>query len=97
MFLSRDVHTLKRPSKRNQGSLYQQVKTNIVDSENQWILRSNDLAALAHDTEHGWFNVQVEDWLNRLSRPLLLVSEARTLSRHRKFPLCLMETEAFIL
>lgn len=76
MFRLRDVQAFKRPSERNQGSLYQAVKTNIVDAENGWILRSNDLAALAHDAEHGWVNVWLENTLNRVSRNTLLVSIA---------------------
>ncbi len=76
MFRLRDVQAFKRPSERNQGSLYQAVKTNIVDAENGWILRSNDLAALAHDAEHGWVNVWLENTLDRVSRNTLLVSKA---------------------
>lgn len=74
MFRIRDIKALKRPSERNQRSLYQEVKPNIVDAENAWILRSNDLVALAHDDEYGWFNAALETALGKLSKKWLLVS-----------------------
>lgn len=74
LFRLRDVQALKRPSERNQGSLYQEVKRSIVDAENEWILQSDDLAAVAQDAEHGWFNVALESFLNSLSRKALFVS-----------------------
>lgn len=77
LFRLRDVQALKRPSKRNQGSLYQEVKRNIVDAENEWISQSDDLAAVAQDAEHGWFNVALENLLNGFSRKALFVSKTR--------------------
>lgn len=77
MFRLRDVQAIRRPSKRNQGSVYQEMASdasNIVDGEAQWIRRSDDLAALSPDADHGWFNVWLEDVLNKFSRETLLVS-----------------------
>jgi len=76
------VQAIKRPSKRNQGSLYQMVTQNIVYGEGKWICRSDDLAALAHGAEHGWFNVKLENWLGKLSREKMLVSTLLCLSSH---------------
>ena len=64
---------MKRPSKRNQSSLYQMASQNLVAMEGEWILQGDDLVALAHDGEHNWFNVFLEDVLNKFSRKLLLV------------------------
>ena len=44
-------------------------------SEGNWIYRSDDLAAISDDVEHGWFNGFVEDILSATSRRGLLVSE----------------------
>ena len=46
---------------------------NLVAMEGEWILQGDDLVALAHDGEHNWFNVFLEDVLNRISRKMLLV------------------------
>ena len=46
---------------------------NLVAMEGEWILQGDDLVALAHDGEHNWFNVFLEDVLNRFSRKMLLV------------------------
>ena len=64
---------MKRPSKRNQSSLYQMASQNLVAMEGEWILQGDDLVALAHDGEHNWFNVFLEDVLNKFSRKMLLV------------------------
>ncbi len=64
---------MKRPSKRNQSSLYQMASQNLVAMEGEWILQGDDLVALAHDGEHNWFNVFLEDILNKFSRKMLLV------------------------
>lgn len=46
---------------------------NLIAMESEWILQGDDLVALAHDGEHNWFNVFLEDVLNRFSRNMLLV------------------------
>ena len=46
---------------------------NLVAMEGEWILQGDGLVALAHDGEHNWFNVFLEDVLNRISRKMLLV------------------------
>ena len=73
MFRLQRVQAMKRPSKRNQSSLYQMASQNLVAMEGEWILQGDDLVALAHDGEHNWFNVFLEDVLNRFSRKTLLV------------------------
>ena len=73
MFRLQRVQAMKRPSKRNQSSLYQMASQNLVAMEGEWILQGDDLVALAHDGEHNWFNVFLEDVLNRFSRKMLLV------------------------
>lgn len=45
-----------------------------MPSETRWVRRSEDLAALAPDAEHGWFNDFLEDMLNRISKKTLVVS-----------------------
>ena len=59
---------------RNQNSLYQMACRNLVAMEGEWICHGDDLAALAHDVEHNWFNVFLEDVPNKISRRTLLVS-----------------------
>jgi len=56
MFRLRDVQAIRRPSKRSQGSVYQEMAinaSNIVSVEAQWIRHSDDLAALAPDADYG--------------------------------------------
>ena len=64
---------MKRPSKRKQSSLFLMASQNLVAMEGEWILQDDDLVALAHDGEHNWFNVFLEDVLNRVSTKMLLV------------------------
>ena len=64
---------MKSPSKRNQNRLYQMAYQNFVAME-EWICHGDDLATLAHDVEYNWFNVFLEDMLNKISRRTLLVS-----------------------
>ena len=59
---------------RNQASVYQRVCKNLVQTEATWIRHSEDLAALAPDAEHGWFNDFLEDLLNKVSKKALMVS-----------------------
>ncbi len=89
MFRLRDVQAIRRPSKRNQGSVYQEMAidaSNIVSAEAQWIGQSDDLAALAPDADYGWFNVYLKNILNTLSRKTLLVS--RIFILHSAIPCC---------
>ena len=48
----------------------------LVCSETEWIRQRQDLAAVGHEAEYGWFNGFVEDVLNKVSTRLLLVSSA---------------------
>ena len=70
------VQAIKRPLPRYQNAVFH-VVTNDNDMhgvEGSWIRRSDDLAALSDDAEHGWFNGVVEDCLNKISEDGLLVS-----------------------
>ncbi|KAI4128513.1 MAG: hypothetical protein LQ338_002683 [Usnochroma carphineum] len=66
------VQHMRRPTFRNQNSLFNMIWSNKcqVHEEMEWILRREDLAALARDSEHGWFNGFVEDTLNAISRTM---------------------------
>ena len=70
MLRFQQVHAIKRPSKRNQTSLYNFIHNtrSLVESEAEWIRRGEDLAALAHDEESGWFNAFIEDTMIKISR-----------------------------
>ena len=46
----------------------------LVSSEARWIRQREDLAAIGHGAEHGWFNGFVEDLLGKVSAKLLMVS-----------------------
>ncbi|MCJ1401911.1 hypothetical protein MMC11_005128 [Xylographa trunciseda] len=69
------IHSIKRPTLRNQSSLYNWIRDNrlLAESEAVWIRRGDDLAALANDQEHGWFGGFVEDALIKLSRTATMV------------------------
>ncbi|MCJ1378889.1 hypothetical protein MMC17_001988 [Xylographa soralifera] len=69
------IHAIKRPTRRNQSSLYNWIRDNglLAESEAVWIRRGDDLAALANDQEHGWFGGFVEDTLIKLSRTATMV------------------------
>ena len=69
------IHAIKRPTRRNQSSLYNWIRDNrlLAESEAVWIRRGDDLAALANDQEHGWFGGFVEDILIKLSRTVTMV------------------------
>ncbi|MCJ1476345.1 hypothetical protein MMC13_005011 [Lambiella insularis] len=66
------IHAIKRPTKRNQSSLYNFIRNtrSFVQSEGVWIERGEDLAALAHDEEHGWLASALEDALFKTSRSI---------------------------
>ena len=46
----------------------------LVASETEWIRQREDLAAVGHGAEYGWFNGFVEDMLSKVSAKLTLVS-----------------------
>ena len=64
------ANACKRPSRRNQKSLYNFIHNtqSLVELEAEWIRRGEDLAALAHDEESGWFRAIVEDTMIGISR-----------------------------
>lgn len=47
----------------------------LVHEEMEWISRREDLAALARDSEHGWFNGFVEDTLHAISHTMITVDQ----------------------
>lgn len=69
------VEAIKRPTERNQNSLYNlmQHTAGVATMESEWIQHGPDLAAVAQDQEYGWFNGFLEDNLNRISRKLTKV------------------------
>ncbi|KAL8919010.1 MAG: hypothetical protein Q9172_005165 [Xanthocarpia lactea] len=64
------VQAIRRPTIRNQASLYNFVQNtqSLIEPEYRWIREGMDLAAVAREEEHGWFNGFLEDNLNRISR-----------------------------
>ncbi|KAL9100353.1 MAG: hypothetical protein Q9163_004260 [Psora crenata] len=70
------IQSIKRPSARAQTTLFNLIKNteSLVADESEWIRYSLDLASLAQDAEHGWFNGFLEDSLNTISRRLTQVS-----------------------
>ena len=46
----------------------------ITQAETEWAEQHDDLAALAHDAEQGWFNIFLERALMTFSPTLTLVS-----------------------
>ncbi|KAL8803297.1 MAG: hypothetical protein Q9182_003255 [Xanthomendoza sp. 2 TL-2023] len=67
------VQAMRRPTIRNQASLYNFVRAtgSLIEPEYRWIREGVDLAAVASDAEHGWFNgFLVDDVfnLNSISR-----------------------------
>lgn len=75
LFRLQKKQAIKRPTKRNQNSLYNLIDTSesLLQSESEWIQQSDDLLALARDADYGWFNSRLEDILRTLSRKLTLV------------------------
>ena len=61
-------------------SLYHRLLKNLVVTEVKWVRHTEDLAALAPDSEHGWFNDFLEDMLSRISKKALVVSSGPLLS-----------------
>ncbi|MCJ1245850.1 hypothetical protein MMC30_003054 [Trapelia coarctata] len=64
------IHAIKRPTKRNQTSMYNFLHNtrSLAESEAEWVRRGEDLAALSADQEYGWFNGVVEDTMIKISR-----------------------------
>ncbi|KAL8769160.1 MAG: hypothetical protein Q9209_004794 [Squamulea sp. 1 TL-2023] len=64
------VQAMRRPTIRNQTSLYNFIFNtgSLVESESRWIREGVDLAAVAREEEHGWFNGFLEDTLKKISR-----------------------------
>ncbi|KAI4279433.1 MAG: hypothetical protein LQ337_000244 [Flavoplaca oasis] len=63
------IQAIRRPTLRNQTSLYNFIygTRSIVTSEARWIREGADLAAVAREEEHGWFNGFLEDTLKKIS------------------------------
>ena len=74
LFRLQKLSAIKRPTKRNQSSIYQFTTENLVDMETYWPCRTDDLAALAPDEEHGWFNGFLQDMLIKVPEMVLTVS-----------------------
>ena len=76
LFRLERLQAIKRPSKRNQNSVYNLITNtkSIGSGEALWIRQWDDLAALAHDSEHRWFQGAVEDFLTSLSPRITMVS-----------------------
>ena len=72
------MQAIRMPTKRNQNSVFNFITDtqSQISSESEWIRQREDLAALGHGAEHGWFNAVVESMLNKVSRRLTLVSSA---------------------
>ena len=72
------MEAIRTPTKRNQNSVYNMIcnTQSLVPSETEWIRQRQDLAAVGHGAEYGWFNGFLEDLLNKISARLLLVSSA---------------------
>ena len=80
------MQAVRTPTKRNQSSVYNMIKDSQsqVSSESEWIRQREDLAALGHGAEHGWFNGVVENILNKVATRLSLVSNAtRNINDHK--------------
>ena len=73
LFRLQKLYAIKRPTKKNQSSIYQATTQNLVDMESYWPCRTDDLAALAPDVEHGWFNDFLEDMLSKVPKRVLTV------------------------
>ncbi|KAL8685523.1 MAG: hypothetical protein Q9218_007709 [Villophora microphyllina] len=82
------VQAIRRPTIRNQKSLFNFIRNtdSLVDEEYEWIKEGVDLAALALEGEHGWFNGFLEDTLNRISKKATLAvfrtKEQRIITGH---------------
>lgn len=70
------IQAIRRPTSRNHNSQFRLIWNHKwqVHNEMEWIYRREDLAALARDSEHGWFNGFVKDGLHMISRKMTMVS-----------------------
>lgn len=75
LFRLQRKQAIKTPTKRNQNSLYNlvHVSGSMSSTEADWIKQWDDLAALAHDTENGWFKGFLEDTLRAVSPKISMV------------------------
>ncbi|KAL9042849.1 MAG: hypothetical protein Q9180_000303 [Flavoplaca navasiana] len=78
------IQAIRRPTLRNQTSLYNFIygTQSIVASEARWIREGADLAAVAREEEHGWFNGFLEDTLKKISPRATQVSNRVHLHLH---------------
>ena len=74
------VQAIKRPTKRNQSSLWHLIATtqSQLSGDSDWIFLGPDLAAVAHDQEYGWFQNFFEDLMNKISRRATTVGNTFT-------------------
>ena len=72
------MQAIRMPTERNQNSVFNFITDtqSQISSESEWIRQREDLAALGHGAEHGWFNCVVEKMLCKVSQRLTLVSSA---------------------
>ena len=68
LFRLQKKQAMKKPTRRNQNSLYNLIDTSVSlqESESHWIRRTDDLLALALDADYGWFNAFLESLFIRL-------------------------------
>lgn len=88
LFRMQKKQAIRKPTKRNQNSVYNLITTSksIGSSESVWIRQWDDLAALAHDTECGWFSGFIEDTLRVISPKITLVGNLFSLPPHSVQP-----------
>ena len=70
------IQAIRRPSKRSQKSVANFIYNTGSQAveESDWIRIGPDLAAVAHDQEHGWLIGFIEDTLMRISKNGAMVS-----------------------
>ena len=76
LFRLQKIQALRRPTERNQKSLANFIFNtgSQAAEESDWIRVGTDLAAVAHDQEHGWLIGFLEDTLLKISRKAAIVS-----------------------
>lgn len=67
---------MEKPTKRDQNSLADLIHNtrNLAGAESDWIRQGEDLVALGHDNEPGWFIGFIADILLKISRRATTVS-----------------------